>query len=180
MMYSPKALPLLIGCFLTFLASSFMTAESFSLAPTSQVVQQKQHQQRSLFGSNHKVPTTSLHAASSSTSSSSPDSSSSSSGDPKEIIARRIVVQGPSVQNGYYRACVLNEGGKFRRLTGTMTPPDDSEKAEILVEGNRKQVEGFIRWCKKGNVGLNQVTTVAEILDEEPTGLYEGFYVKTK
>mmetsp|Transcript_313 Transcript_313/g.757 ORF Transcript_313/g.757 Transcript_313/m.757 type:complete len:134 (+) Transcript_313:243-644(+) len=107
MMYSPKALPLLIGCFLTFLASSCMTAESFSLAPTSQLVQQ--HHQRLLFGGNHKVPTTSLHAASSSTSSSSPDSSSSSSGDPKEIIARRIVVQGPSVQNGYYRACVLNE-----------------------------------------------------------------------
>jgi hypothetical protein len=33
--------------------------------------------------------------------------------------------------------------------------------------------------CKKGNVGLNQIVGVTEVLDEEPTGLYDGFYVKT-
>lgn len=61
-----------------------------------------------------------------------------------------------------------------------MSPPDDSDRAEIYVEGKRRQVEGFIRWCRKGNVGLSQITTVAEVSEEEPTGLYDGFYVKTK
>lgn len=90
-----------------------------------------------------------------------------------------------------------------------MSPPDDSDTAEIYVEvrivgyssvlncvfgchllkhastklllikGKRKMVDGFIRWCKRGNVGLNQMTTVKEVLDESPTGLYDGFYVKT-
>jgi len=41
-------------------------------------------------------------------------------------------------------------------------------------------VDGFIRWCRKGNVGLSQVVTVDAVKDEEPTGLYDGFYVKTK
>ena len=78
-----------------------------------------------------------------------------------DIVAKRIVVKG-DVQGGYYRSCVLNEvstetlkgsevkarrrlanflaldntiqAGRFRRLVGTMTPPDDSNKAEIYVE----------------------------------------------
>jgi acylphosphatase len=61
-----------------------------------------------------------------------------------------------------------------------MSPPDDTDTAEIYVEGSRKMVEGFIRWCKKGNVGLSQSVGVAEVKEEEPTGLYDGFYVKTK
>jgi len=63
-----------------------------------------------------------------------------------------------------------------------MSPPDDSNRAEIFVEGKRKLVEGFVRWCEKGskNVGLSQVISVTEVLKEEPTGLYDEFYVKTK
>lgn len=34
--------------------------------------------------------------------------------------------------------------------------------------------------CERGNVGLSQVVGVKEVLEEEPTGLYDGFYVKTK
>jgi acylphosphatase len=60
-----------------------------------------------------------------------------------------------------------------------MTPPDDTKRAEIYVEGKRKLVEGFVRWCKKGNVGLSQVTTVEDVVEEDPTGLYEGFYIQT-
>mmetsp|Transcript_26876 Transcript_26876/g.50320 ORF Transcript_26876/g.50320 Transcript_26876/m.50320 type:complete len:173 (-) Transcript_26876:160-678(-) len=105
--------------------------------------------------------------------------SSQAENDPNEIVARRIVVTG-DVQGGYYRSCVLNEAGRFRRLTGTMTPPDDSNTAEIYVEGKRKQVDGFLRWCRKGDVGLSQVVTVAEVIEAEPTGLYDGFYCKTR
>jgi hypothetical protein len=42
-------------------------------------------------------------------------------------------------------------------------------------------VDGFVRWCKRGSksVGLSQVITVEDIIEESPTGLYDGFYVKT-
>ena len=60
-------------------------------------------------------------------------SAGSSDNDPNEIVAKRIIVEG-DVQGGYYRSCVRNEAGRFRRLSGTMTPPDDSKKAEIYVE----------------------------------------------
>jgi len=61
-----------------------------------------------------------------------------------------------------------------------MTPPDDSDEAEIYVEGKKKMVDGFVRWCKKADVGLNQVTAVKEVIEEDPTGLYDDFYCKTK
>merc|ERR1712071_340558 len=49
--------------------------------------------------------------------------------DPDEIITASIKVSGDV--GGYYRACVLNEAGKFRGLVGTMSPPDDRREAEI-------------------------------------------------
>eukprot|EP00977_Amphora_coffeiformis_P008056 scaffold1803_cov92-Amphora_coffeaeformis.AAC.79 len=100
--------------------------------------------------------------------------------DANELIAKRVIVSG-NVQGGYVRACILNEAGKFRRLVGTMTDPDtSSDTAEIYVEGKRKLVDGFVRWCKRGNIGLSQAMKVLEVIDEEPTGLYESFYCKTK
>jgi acylphosphatase len=78
-------------------------------------------------------------------------------------------------------ALLVAQASRFRRLVGTMSPPDDSaDEAEIYVEGTRKMVNGFVRWCQKGDVGLNQVVTVLEVLDEDPTGLYEKFYVKSE
>jgi len=47
------------------------------------------------------------------------------------------------------------------------------------IQGKRKMVDGFIRWCKKGDVGLSQKVTVESITDEEPTGLFDDFYVPT-
>jgi hypothetical protein len=42
-------------------------------------------------------------------------------------------------------------------------------------------IDGFIRWCEKGDktIGLSQRLTVKEVTDEEATGLYDGFYVRT-
>jgi hypothetical protein len=37
------------------------------------------------------------------------DSDDTTSDDPSDIVAKRIIVSGSSVQGGYYRACVLNE-----------------------------------------------------------------------
>lgn len=41
-------------------------------------------------------------------------------------------------------------------------------------------VDGFVRWCKKGTakVGLSQILEVVDSVEEVPTGLYDGFYVK--
>mmetsp|Transcript_24505 Transcript_24505/g.37120 ORF Transcript_24505/g.37120 Transcript_24505/m.37120 type:complete len:158 (-) Transcript_24505:243-716(-) len=105
-------------------------------------------------------------------------SSTEGGGDPSEVIARKITVCG-DVDGGYYRSCVKNEGSRFRKLSGTMSPPDDSKKAEILVEGRRKMVDGFVRWCERGNVGLSQRITVESVKVEDPTGLYDDFYVPT-
>lgn len=116
-------------------------------------------------------------------SSSSDATSSSAVSDPNnEIISAKISLEG-DVDGGYYRACVLNEAGKFRRLVGTMTPPEGNRKAEIYVEGKKKMVEGFIRWCQRGNknVGLCQLTEVTNVeYGDEILGLYEEFYCRTK
>ena len=74
----------------------------------------------------------------------------------------------------------VSQAGKFRRLVGTMSPPDETDEAEIYVEGKRNLVDGFVRWCKRSKVGMNQLVTVKDVHEEEPTGLYEGFYAKTK
>jgi acylphosphatase len=100
--------------------------------------------------------------------------------DPNETIARRVIVTG-DVDGGYYRSCVKNEASRFRKLIGTMSPPDDdnNRRAEIYVEGKRKMVDGFVRWCKRGDVGLSQAVVVESVVDEYPTGLYDDFYVHT-
>lgn len=107
-------------------------------------------------------------------------SDSSSVNDASEIVGRKIVVKG-DVNGGYVRTCVVNEASRFRKLIGTMSPPEDTDTAEIYVEGKRSNVEGFIRWCGRGSksVGLSQKFEVVEITEEEPTGLYDGFYAKT-
>lgn len=50
----------------------------------------------------------------------------------------------------------------------------DSEDSQ----GKAHMVDGFVRWCKRGNVGLSQVISVRDVIEEEPTGLYDAFYVK--
>ena len=47
-------------------------------------------------------------------------------------------------------------------------------------QGKRKMLEGFVRWCKKSDVGLSQQISVTDVIDEEPTGLYDDFYVKVQ
>mmetsp|Transcript_17174 Transcript_17174/g.32515 ORF Transcript_17174/g.32515 Transcript_17174/m.32515 type:complete len:155 (-) Transcript_17174:182-646(-) len=102
-----------------------------------------------------------------------------SSENPEEVIGKTIIVKG-DVNGGYVRTCIKNEASNFRRLIGTMSPPGDDNTATIYVEGKRKMVEGFVRWCSKGTakVGLSQKLELVEANDEVPTGLYDGFYVK--
>jgi acylphosphatase len=60
-----------------------------------------------------------------------------------------------------------------------MSPPSEEHKAEIYVEGKRKMVESFVRWCKRGDVGLSQTIKVDNVADEFATGMYDDFYVDT-
>ena len=54
--------------------------------------------------------------------------------DAAELVGRRIIVTG-DVNGGYIRTCIMNEAAVFRKLIGTMTPPDSSSStAEIYVE----------------------------------------------
>ncbi len=50
----------------------------------------------------------------------------------------------------------------------------------LSAQGKRKMVDGFVRWCAKGTqkIGLSQKLELVEAIDEVPTGLYDGFYVK--
>ena len=41
-------------------------------------------------------------------------------------------------------------------------------------------VDGFLRWLKRSNVGLSQKIEVTDVTNEEPLGVYEEFYCKTK
>jgi hypothetical protein len=41
-------------------------------------------------------------------------------------------------------------------------------------------LEGFVRWVEKSDVGLSQTITVTDVLEEDPTGLYDDFYVKIR
>mmetsp|Transcript_12650 Transcript_12650/g.18452 ORF Transcript_12650/g.18452 Transcript_12650/m.18452 type:complete len:164 (+) Transcript_12650:126-617(+) len=103
----------------------------------------------------------------------------SSPEDPKDVIGKTIQIKG-DVNGGYVRTCIRNEASQFRRLIGTMSPPSDDDTATIYVEGKRKMVDGFVRWCQKGTakVGLSQTLEVVSATEEVPTGLYDGFYVK--
>lgn len=40
-------------------------------------------------------------------------------------------------------------------------------------------IDGFVRWCERGDVGLSQKITVESVIDEFPTGMYDEFYVQT-
>lgn len=57
-----------------------------------------------------------------------------------------------------------------------ITPLDNTIK-----QGKRKMVEGFVRWCQRGDaaIGLSQKISVDSVEDEFPTGLYDDFYVQT-
>jgi len=69
----------------------------------------------------------------------------SNTDDDSDLIARKIIVSG-DVQGGYYRSCVFNEAGRFRRLVGTMSPPEDSNEAEIYVEVSRRKGLTTFSW----------------------------------
>ena len=131
-MYQITLLPLLIcllisGVFgFTSISPARTISSSIAVDTSSQNIRDitstyyRSSSSSSAFHSTSSYSTTSLYAT-------------SDGADQAELIARRIVVVG-DVNGGYYRSCVKNEGSRFRNLVGTMTPPDDNDRAEIYVE----------------------------------------------
>eukprot|EP00984_Skeletonema_dohrnii_P030012 scaffold21084_cov78-Skeletonema_dohrnii-CCMP3373.AAC.1 len=106
-------------------------------------------------------------------------SSTEGGGDPSEVIARKITVCG-DVDGGYYRSCVKNEIEVDIILTTRFSFKSSwHNKHREVDSGRRKMVDGFVRWCERGNVGLSQRITVESVKVEDPTGLYDDFYVPT-
>ncbi|GMH62678.1 hypothetical protein TrVE_jg13951 [Triparma verrucosa] len=78
---------------------------------------------------------------------------------------------------GYFRARAHSEASKFRSLTGSLTFTDDCHM--IVVEGSKKKIEGFIRWCKKGE-GMGGLYDGSDVEVEwgEFEGIWDDFYVQ--
>jgi acylphosphatase len=64
-----------------------------------------------------------------------------------ETVRARLVIKG-RVQGVAYRASAQDEGLRLGLVGEVRNRPDGS--VEALVEGPRKAVEEFIRWCKRG------------------------------
>jgi len=164
--------------FLPLLITAFLSVGAFGFTAPCSTRVAVQQQSSAAFTSTYSRATITPKFAPATVALHSESSDDAAAADPNEVIARRIIVLG-DVDGGYYRSCVKNEASRFRKLIGTMSPPDDSNRAEIYVEGKRKFVDGFVRWCERGDVGLSQQFTVDEVIDEFPTGMYDEFYVNT-
>ncbi|CAM9537077.1 unnamed protein product [Phaeothamnion confervicola] len=91
-----------------------------------------------------------------------------------EFSSARIVVSGQA-KGGYFRAQARNEAFFNRSLCGALKELPDGT-TEIIVEGRRKAIESFVRWCRKGP-GLSQKIEDVGVTWQEPTGLFDQFEV---
>ena len=83
--------------------------------------------------------------------------SKSSPPSPLFCVSCKITVSG-EVQGGFYKAQVKNEATAFRSLSGSIINLPSGD-AEIYVEGTKKSIEGFVRWCGK-SPGLTKTVEV--------------------
>ena len=130
-MYQITLLPLLI-CLLISGVFGFTSISPARTITSSIAVDTSSQNIRDITSTYHRS-SSAFHSTSSYSTTTSLYATSDGGADQAELIARRIVVVG-DVNGGYYRSCVKNEGSRFRNLVGTMTPPDDNDRAEIYVE----------------------------------------------
>jgi acylphosphatase len=81
----------------------------------------------------------------------------------------KIVVTGQAY-GGYFRAHARNEAHYMRKLCGALKEFPD--RTEIVVEGKRSAIDGFMRWCKRGP-GLSQQISQVQITYSEYTGIFD-------
>ncbi|GMI02873.1 hypothetical protein TrLO_g14079 [Triparma laevis f. longispina] len=103
----------------------------------------------------------------------SPSSLFSSASD--ETAQATLTIKGEA--GGYFRARAHSEASKFRSLTGSLTFTPESHK--IVVEGSKKKIEGFIRWCRKGE-GMGGLYDGGQVDVEwsDFEGIWDDFYVQ--
>jgi acylphosphatase len=89
--------------------------------------------------------------------------------DPSEYAEAKIVVTGQAY-GGYFRAHARNEAHYMRKLCGALKEFPD--RTEIVVEGKRSAIDGFMRWCKRGP-GLSQQISQVQITYSEYTGIFD-------
>jgi acylphosphatase len=84
-----------------------------------------------------------------------------------------VIVQG-RVQGVYYRASARDHARRLNLTGWARNCPDGS--VELVVEGERRQIEQLIAWCHKGPPAA--VVTQVEVEWQTATGEFEGFFVK--
>lgn len=88
-----------------------------------------------------------------------------------DFVQCRITIAGHT-SGKYYVAQARNEATNFRKLTGKLS--DSPGRCEMIVEGKKKQIEGFLRWCRKG-AGLGGVAGSVDEEWGEATGVFSDF-----
>ena len=88
-------------------------------------------------------------------------------------VRKRVVIAG-RVQGVFYRA-TMREYARSVNVYGWVKNRRDG-KVEALLEGEEKNVEMLIRWCRQGPPGA-RVSTV-EANTEQYSGEYSGFEIK--
>lgn len=84
-----------------------------------------------------------------------------------------VIVQG-RVQGVYYRASARDHARRLNLSGWARNCPDGS--VELVVEGERMQLEQFIAWCRKGPPAA--LVTQVKVEWQAATGEFEGFVVK--
>jgi acylphosphatase len=91
----------------------------------------------------------------------------------KEAARVHLKVNG-RVQGVYFRASTVEEARRLRLTGWVMNCPDSS--VEVVAEGERKQLEELIRWCRSGPPGAQVREIRAEW--EAPKEEFQSFFIK--
>jgi acylphosphatase len=91
----------------------------------------------------------------------------------KEAARVHLKVNG-RVQGVYFRASTVEEARRLRLTGWVMNCPDSS--VEVVAEGERKQLEELIRWCRSGPPGAQVREIRAEW--EAPKQEFQGFHIR--
>jgi acylphosphatase len=89
--------------------------------------------------------------------------------DGDELAEAKIIVKGQAY-GGYFRAHARNEAHFNRKLCGALQEFPD--RTEIVVEGKRKAIDSFVRWCRKGP-GLAQRIEDVQVNFSDYTGIFD-------
>lgn len=95
------------------------------------------------------------------------------------MVEARLVVKGASVHGPYYRTIVKNEAVMLRKLKGSYYELEDGVSTEVVVQGHKDRVAGFLRWVEKGPpLALRDPVTVVSVEYRSQLTDFTGFEVR--